>query len=172
MFKTLCLIEFSRICPHGPAARTLLTLPWNPFDPRFSRSPSAGRFFENNHSHKHAIAATREGLRDLAPWRRRASEGSQAGGIRRFAARGTTRGRLGSVLEVGKRRGRVRGRFHRQVHISTGPQHCADQYHDPLKFWIQSSLESPKHCRMRRKRLPDPRPIPEGVQEPNCIRKK
>jgi len=28
-------------------------------------------FFENNHSHKHAIAATREGLRDLAPWRHR-----------------------------------------------------------------------------------------------------
>ena len=40
------------------------------------------------------------------------------------------------------------------------------------RFWIQSSLESPKHRRMRRRRPPDPRPIPEGVREPICPRKK
>ena len=40
------------------------------------------------------------------------------------------------------------------------------------KFWIQSSLESPKHGRMRRWRSPDPRPIPERVREPIYRRKK
>ena len=44
--------------------------------------------------------------------------------------------------------------------------------HKSGKFWIQSSLGSTKHRRMRRKRLPDPRPIPERVRGPICIRKK
>ncbi len=44
--------------------------------------------------------------------------------------------------------------------------------HGLSKFWIQSSLGSPKLSRMRRRRLPDPRPIPEGVLEPIYIRKK
>ena len=79
---------------------------------------------------------------------------------------------LGSVLDVGKRRRRMRGRFHRWMQIKTGPQQCAETYHDPPKFWIQSSLESTKLSRMRRRRLPDPRPIPEGVREPICIQKK
>ena len=57
-------------------------------------------------------------------------------------------------------------------YISHGPLRYTSIGHDFPKFWIQSSLESPKHCRMRRKRLPDPRPIPEGVQEPICPRKK
>ena len=39
------------------------------------------------------------------------------------------------------------------------------------KFWIQSSLGSSKHGRMRRRRLPDPRPILEGVRGPIYIRK-
>ena len=90
-----------------------------------------------------------KGLHDLAPRRRRASEGSQAGGIRRFAARRPPRGRLGSVRDVGKRRHRMRGRFHRWIQIKTGPQQCADEYHDPPKFWIQSSLESTERSRMR-----------------------
>ena len=81
-------------------------------------------------------------------------------------------GRLGSVLDVRNRRRRARGRFHRWIHISTGPQQCADQYHDPPKFSIQSSLEGPKLSRMRRRRLPDPRPIQEGVREPIIPRKK
>ena len=37
---------------------------------------------------------------------------------------------------------------------------------------IQSSLESPKHWRMRPRGPSDPRPIPEGVHEPICIHKK
>ena len=57
-------------------------------------------------------------------------------------------------------------------YISHGPLRYTSIGHDLPKFWIQSSLESPKHCRMRRKRLPDPRPIPEGVHEPICIHKK
>ena len=48
----------------------------------------------------------------------------------------------------------------------------AAMYHDPPKFSIQSSLGSPKHLRMRSRRLPDPRPIPEGVRGPICIHKK
>ena len=79
---------------------------------------------------------------------------------------------LGSVLDVGKRRRRMRGRFHRWMQIKTGPQQCADDYHDPPKFSIQSSLESTELLRMRPTRLPDPRPIPEGVREPIYIRKK
>ena len=57
-------------------------------------------------------------------------------------------------------------------YISQGTLRYTSIGHDPPKFSIQSSLESPKHCRMRRKRLPDPRLIPEGVREPTCIRKK
>ena len=89
-----------------------------------------------------------------------------------FAALRCPWGRLGSVLDVHKRRQRMRGRFHRWMQISTGPQQSADQYHDPPKFWIQSSLESPKNRRTRRRRPPDPRPVPEGVREPIYIRKK
>ena len=81
-------------------------------------------------------------------------------------------GRLGSVLDVRNRLHRMRGRFHRWMQIKTGPQQCADNYHDSPKFWIQSSLESPKHYRMRCTRLSYPRPIPEGVREPICIHKK
>ena len=40
------------------------------------------------------------------------------------------------------------------------------------KISIQSSLGSTKRRRMRRRRLPDPRPIREGVREPICPRKK
>ena len=73
---------------------------------------------------------------------------------------------------VRKRRRRVRGRFDQWIQIKTGPQQCAEDYHDPPKFWIQSSLGSSKRRRMRCRRLPDLRPIPEGVQEPIYIRKK
>ena len=57
-------------------------------------------------------------------------------------------------------------------YISHGPLRYTSIGHDLPKFWIQSALESPKHCRMRRKRLPDLRPIPEGVREPIYIHKK
>ena len=90
----------------------------------------------------------------------------------RFVVPEVSWSRLGSVLVACKRLRRTRGRSHRWIHISTGPQHCADNYHDPPKFWIQSSLESTKNRRMRSRRLPDPRPIPEGAREPICIHKK
>ena len=80
--------------------------------------------------------------------------------------------RLGSALYTCNRLRRMRERFHRWIPMRTGAQQCADNYHDSPKFSIQSSLESPKRCRMRCRRLPDPRPIPEGVREPICIRKK
>ena len=82
------------------------------------------------------------------------------------------RGLLGSVLDVGSRLHRTRGRFHRWIHMSTGPQPDIGPEHKSLKFWIQSSLGSPKHWRMRSRQLPDLRPIPEDVQGPICIRKK
>jgi len=90
----------------------------------------------------------------------------------RFVVLSSPRGRLGSELDMGSRLRRMRGRFDQWIQIKTGPQQCADLYHDPPKFSIQRSLGNPKHRRMRSRRLPDPRPIPERVREPNCIRKK
>jgi len=82
------------------------------------------------------------------------------------------RARLGSVLGMRNRLRRMRGRFDQWIHISTGPLRSTALDHDLPKIWIQSSLESPKRWRMRPRRLPDPRPIPEGVREPIYIRKK
>jgi len=90
----------------------------------------------------------------------------------RFVVLRSPRGRLGSVLYTCKCLRRMRGGFHRYMHISTCPQPDIGPEPKSPKFWIQSSLESPKRLRMRRKRLPDPRPIREGVREPICIRKK
>ena len=81
-------------------------------------------------------------------------------------------GRLGSVVDVRNRRRRVCGRFHRWIQISTGPQQCADNYHDPPKFSIQSSVGSTKHRRTRPRGPPDPRSILERVRAPICVRKK
>ena len=53
-----------------------------------------------------------------------------------------------------------------------GPLRSIALDHDLPKISIQSSLGSSKYRRMRRGRLPDPRPIPEGVQEPIWIHKK
>ena len=80
--------------------------------------------------------------------------------------------RLGSVLITCNRLRRMRERFHRWITMRTCAQLPRCLHHDPPKFWIQSSLESPKHYRMRCTRLSHPRPIPEGVQEPICPRKK
>ena len=90
----------------------------------------------------------------------------------RFVARRSLGGRIGSVLDVGNRLPRVRGRSHRWIPMRTGPQPDLGLEHKSDNFSIQSSLESPKRCRMRFRRLPDPRPIPEGVHEPIYIRKK
>ena len=91
----------------------------------------------------------------------------------RFVVLRSPGGRIGSVLDVRNRLRRMRGRFHRrQIHISTGAWQCADLWYKSYQFGIQSSLESSKHGRIRRRPLPDPRPIPERVRGPICIRKK
>ena len=81
-------------------------------------------------------------------------------------------GRLWSVLDVRKRRRRMRWRLHRCIHIKQLSQPGIGPEAKSPKFWIQSSLESPKHRRMWRRGLPDVRPTPEGVREPICIHKK
>ena len=90
----------------------------------------------------------------------------------RFGVRRSLGGRFWSVVDMRKRLRRVRRCFYRLIPMRTGPQQCAENYHDPPKFSIQSSLESPKYRRMRRRRPPDPRPIPDNVREPISIRKK
>ena len=77
----------------------------------------------------------------------------------RFVARRSPRGCFWSVVDVRKRPRRMRGRFHRYIH-------------DLPKFWIQSSLESPKRQRMRCRWLPTIRTTPVGVRGPICIHKK
>ena len=78
-------------------------------------------------------------------------------------------GRLGSVLDTRKRLHRIRCRF---LHISANSLSSAA--HKTMNYLAMASraLEGPKHRRMRSRRLPDLRPIPEGVREPICIRKK
>ena len=90
----------------------------------------------------------------------------------RFVVLRSPRGRFWSVLDVRNRLHRMRGRFHRWIHISTGPQPAIGEEHKSGKFWIQSSLKGSKRGRMRCRRLPDLGPIPEGVREPIYIHKK
>ena len=80
--------------------------------------------------------------------------------------------RLGSVLDVRNRLRRMRGRFHRWIHISTGPQPDIGLEHKSDNFSIQCSLGSPKKRRMRSRESPDLRPIPERVRESIYVRKK
>ena len=51
--------------------------------------------------------------------------------------------RLGTVLDVGNRLRRMRGRFDRWIHISTGPQPLIGLEHKSANFSIQSSLGAP-----------------------------
>ena len=90
----------------------------------------------------------------------------------RFAARRSLGGRFWSVVDVRKRLHRVRGRFHRWIHISTGPQPDIGLEHKSDNFSIQCSLGSPKNRRMRSRESPDLRPIPERVRESIYVRKK
>ena len=90
----------------------------------------------------------------------------------RFSARRSPGGRLGSGIDMGSCLRRMRGRFDQWIQISTGPQQCADNYRDPPKFSIQSSVGSTKHRRMRSRGPPDPRSIPERVRAPICPPKK
>ena len=83
------------------------------------------------------------------------------------------RGPLVVHAAVQARPGEPRGIVHRTLHTyKQGPLRSIALDHDLPKISIQSSLESPKNRRMRRRRLSDTRPIPEGVQEPISIRKK
>ena len=78
-------------------------------------------------------------------------------------------GRIGSVLYTKKRLHRTRRRFQ---HISANSLSSA-AHKPPITWqWLQELSEASKNRRMRRRRLLDPRPIPEGVQEPICPRKK
>ena len=57
--------------------------------------------------------------------------------------------RLGTVLDVGNRLRRMRGRFDRWIHISTGPQQFAETYHDPPKFSdpeLSGELQEPAYA--------------------------
>ena len=80
----------------------------------------------------------------------------------RFVVLRSPLGRLGSIVDVRNRLRRMRGRFHRQIPMRTGAQLPRGLHHDPPMISIQSSLESPKHRCMRRRRLPDLRSIPEA----------
>ena len=82
----------------------------------------------------------------------------------------------GGLLEVALGRYYTRASAYaaaaRVRYISQGPLRYTSIDHDLPKISIQSSLESPKNRRLRRRRLPDPRPISEGVREPIYMRKK
>ena len=54
----------------------------------------------------------------------------------RFVVLRSPRGHLGSELDMGSRLRRMRGRFDQWIQIKTGPQQCADQHHDPPKFYL------------------------------------
>ena len=90
----------------------------------------------------------------------------------RFVVLGSPGGRLGSGLDVCNCLHRMRGRFHRWIHISTGPRPAIGEEHKSGRFCFQSSLKGSKRGRMRRRRQPDLGPIPEGVREPIYIHKK
>ena len=89
-----------------------------------------------------------------------------------FVVLRSPRGRSGSGLYTCNRLQRMRGRFHRWIHVRTGAQLPTGLHHDPPKFWIQSSLESSKRRRMRSRRLPTIRATPVEVRGPICIQKK
>ena len=90
----------------------------------------------------------------------------------RFVARRSPGGHFWSVVDVRKRLHRVRHPFHQSIHINQGAQLSIQREPKSSMFWIQSSLESTKHRRMRPRGPPDLRPIPDGVREPICPRKK
>ena len=79
---------------------------------------------------------------------------------------------LGSLrveVYMASRLQRMRGRFqHISANSLNHPTHLCMNY----LAMASRGLGGPKNRRMRCRRLPDPRPIPEGVREPICIRKK
>ena len=133
---------------------------------------SPGFVFESTSTHKHAIAATHEGSsRPRAP---------EAPGVRGESSRWNPSVRGPEVAQgallVGSRRAQAptphAWRLPSVHTYKQGPLRSIALDHDLPKISIQSSLGSSKYGRMRRRRLPDHRPIPEGVREPIYIRKK
>ena len=90
----------------------------------------------------------------------------------RFVTRRSPGCRFWSVVDVRKRLHRVRHPFHQSIHIKQGAQPANQLEPKSSKFWIQSSLESPKRHRMRCRRLPTIRATPVAVRGPICPRKK
>ena len=84
----------------------------------------------------------------------------------RFVVPEVSWSRLGSVLVACKRLRRTRGRSHERLTIDRWAR-----ARSPQSFGSRA-LGSPKHYRMRCRRLPDPRPTPRDVQEPISPRKK
>ena len=82
---------------------------------------------------------------------------------------GSPWGRSGSKLYTCKRLHRTRRRFQ---HISANSLTNAAHKTMNSLAWLPELPEAPKDRRMRRRRLPDLRPIPEGAREPIRIRKK
>ena len=66
---------------------------------------------------------------------------------------------------------RMRSGFPRYIHVAI-LKPIISLAHDLPKFWIRAFLASTENRRMRPRRLPDPRPVPEAVHEPICIHKK
>jgi hypothetical protein len=87
----------------------------------------------------------------------------------RFVARRSPWDRLGSVQYTCNRLYRTRRRFQ---HISANS--LISGAHKTMNSLAMASraLGDPEHRRMRYRRLPDPRPIPERAREPICIQKK
>ena len=87
----------------------------------------------------------------------------------RFMAPRSPWGRLGSVQDVGNHLRRMRGRFHRWPTLSASHRAGA-QVLSVLDPELSGEPQALAH--MRPRRLPDPKPIPERVRGPICIRKK
>jgi hypothetical protein len=90
----------------------------------------------------------------------------------RFVAPRSPGGRFWSVVDMRNRLRRMRGRFPLRDTSGQDASQPRCLHHKMPRFSIQSSLGSPKNRRMWCRRLPDPRPIPEGVREPIYVRKK
>ena len=132
---------------------------------RRSRAPASAR----------RVSLTSYELYCISRQCREIDDGTKAGAsvkACRFVARRSPRGRMGSVLDVRKRLHRVRHPFHQSIHIKQGAQLANKVEPKSSKFWIQSSLESPKRQRMRCRWLPTIRTTPVGVRGPICIQKK
>ena len=74
----------------------------------------------------------------------------------RFVVLRSPWGRLGSELDMGSRLRRMRGCFDQWMQIKTGPQQCADKYHDPPKPQVSSANVAGGAFREARGYVPGP----------------